>query len=58
MGKEEWLISLLPPFSQKDLRDNSLSGEKETDMDGKLAMLVERVKHVSRGSNIRFNNSC
>jgi len=43
MGKEGWFISLLSPFSQKDLRENSLPGENETDMDGKLAMLVEKV---------------
>ena len=43
MGKDEWFISLLSPFSQKDLRENSLPGENETDMDGKLAMLVEKV---------------
>jgi len=43
MGKEGWFISLLSPFSQKDLRENSLPGENETDMDGKLVMLVEKV---------------
>jgi len=43
MGKEGWFISLLLPFSQKDLRENSLPGENETDMDGKLEMLVEKV---------------
>ena len=42
MGKEEWFISLLSPFSQKDLRENPLPGENEMDMDGKLAMLVEK----------------
>ena len=39
MGKEEWLISLLPPFSQNDLGENSLPGEKEADMDGNLQCL-------------------
>jgi len=43
VGKEGWFISLLSPFSQKDLRENSLPGENEMDMDGKCAMLVEKV---------------
>ena len=43
MGKEGWFISLLSPFTQKDLRECSLPRENKTDMDGKLAMLVEKV---------------